>query len=492
MCARAPSLGTMVRGRKVPMPLYPPCPPSSSESCRWDNYPWCKDNFTVVVDSTATLHSFYLQVRRQESPGRFSQCVATAHPSHAALPPRPQWLNSSWTSALPVWLPTPGSAVRVLPRQDWRQACVTITVKVKPTPWMQVHGRARNYPFWNYATKNCGRNHVMVDFSDAAFPPQPNSTLPPGQIHRTEFGTWNSSHPPGVFIRSNYRGWKGRSTQLGCGMLALSNTRPYHYQPTLGDVSLPLGLRDRASEGGMGSALTERSPPAALLAALSATRALDRKYWLTFRGGVYLHPEPGSIRQHLLYPPFIGDTPETSFGRPIDAHESADRPVAVAATCSGDGYIFAFIQRVPELRRACGEAEKRKERAPSYKQLLNTTFALVPEGRQAATYRLDEVMAAGAIPVFLSDPFVPPFAQRVDWQAISVRASRERAPQLLQVLGNLTSKEIVRMQHGVRRAWRAVLEPAAASRSFYDMLRARVSAGVPRAFRTRNMSREIS
>lgn len=38
-----------------------------------------------------------------------------------------------------------------------------------------------------------------------------------------------------------------------------------------------------------------------------------------------------------------------------------------------------------------------------YKDLMNSTFALVPGGRSPATYRLGEVLSAGCIPVFVHE-----------------------------------------------------------------------------------------
>lgn len=54
-----------------------------------------------------------------------------------------------------------------------------------------------------------------------------------------------------------------------------------------------------------------------------------------------------------------------------------------------------------------------------YATLMNTTFGLVPAGRSPGTYRLGEVMSAGAIPVFVGRNMVPPFRERFDWPSFS-------------------------------------------------------------------------
>eukprot|EP00966_Prymnesium_polylepis_P078163 1811771-Prymnesium_polylepis.1 len=164
-------------------------------------------------------------------------------------------------------------------------------------------------------------------------------------------------------------------------------------------------------------------------------------------------PMPGSIRHFLLYPPFTGSTrdgrvdPATTHGGPRDRPDWRAR-VVIAGRC--DPSTIKFVRTVPEHTARCNEAADRTAHAAGYLELLNTTFALVPEGRQAASYRLDEVMAAGAIPVFMSDPFVPPFSQVVDWNAIAIFISREDAvaERTLEILGRLTAAQIVRMQRG--------------------------------------------
>ena len=92
-------------------------------------------------------------------------------------------------------------------------------------------------------------------------------------------------------------------------------------------------------------------------------------------------------------------------------------------------------------------------------ELLNTTFALVPGGRQPASYRLNEVLAAGCIPVFVTGeasegatPYVRPF--HLDWGAISLHVPfGEPAEVLVATLARLSTVQILRMQNGVVRAW---------------------------------------
>ncbi|CAM9522844.1 unnamed protein product [Ectocarpus fasciculatus] len=73
---------------------------------------------------------------------------------------------------------------------------------------------------------------------------------------------------------------------------------------------------------------------------------------------------------------------------------------------------------LPENAEFC-QALKDQYEGYDYRNLMNSTFGLVPAGRSPATYRLGEVMSAGSIPVFVGRDLVPPFLEQVDWPSIS-------------------------------------------------------------------------
>lgn len=105
----------------------------------------------------------------------------------------------------------------------------------------------------------------------------------------------------------------------------------------------------------------------------------------------------------------------------------------------------------PENVDFCDALNATANRHMEYPDLMNTTFGLVPAGRSPSTYRLAEVMSAGAIPVIVAKDYVPPFPERVDWKAFSFTFPPEDvSAMMLDTLQAVPIAELREMQVGQR------------------------------------------
>ena len=96
------------------------------------------------------------------------------------------------------------------------------------------------------------------------------------------------------------------------------------------------------------------------------------------------------------------------------------------------------------------EAAHEQHAMLTFEELLNTTFGLVPGGRQQASYRLLETLANGAIPVILEDlPFLPPLDSTIPWHTCLVRLYDEDLDKLVPMLeGLLATGRVDSLQRG--------------------------------------------
>ena len=159
-------------------------------------------------------------------------------------------------------------------------------------------------------------------------------------------------------------------------------------------------------------------------AALQSLRSSSRRYFLTFRGSAYF--KRGCYRALLagLHDPMKG--------------------VQAITPCKFEG----DRKQNPEF---CAAAEKRSQLSPSYDDLLNSTFCLVPGGYQPNSHRLAEVMSAGCIPVLVGDDFVPPFASLIDWSSVGFSVCATCAGAILPRLRAMSSKQVEAMRANVVR-----------------------------------------
>lgn len=117
----------------------------------------------------------------------------------------------------------------------------------------------------------------------------------------------------------------------------------------------------------------------------------------------------------------------------------------------GRQFVVRFVDRIHHFGRI--DAEKKQTDA-GYEELLDRSiFAFIPRGDAIFSYRLLEAMARGAIPIILSDGWVPPFDRSLDWRSLSLTVHQEAVAQIPVALGALTRVEIERMQANVAAAF---------------------------------------
>ncbi|KAK2979558.1 hypothetical protein RJ640_027422 [Escallonia rubra] len=86
-----------------------------------------------------------------------------------------------------------------------------------------------------------------------------------------------------------------------------------------------------------------------------------------------------------------------------------------------------------------------------YREYMKSSkYCICARGFQVHTPRLVESISYECVPVIISDNYVPPFFELLDWEAFSVFIPEEDIPNLRNILLSIPEEKYLRMQHGVK------------------------------------------
>jgi glucuronyl/N-acetylglucosaminyl transferase EXT1 len=161
---------------------------------------------------------------------------------------------------------------------------------------------------------------------------------------------------------------------------------------------------------------------------LQGLKALDRKWFLTFKGTRYLQDSSDAGVGFRSNPALRG------------MHNGKD--IVVATTCK----LVATSSEVTSSVSA--ECAKEQVIYNKYKfdDLMNSTFGLAPAGRGPSSFRLLEVLSAGSIPVVISDNFVLPFDSLIEWRRCAFVFPTSQVHRIVPTLRSLSKEEISHRQ----------------------------------------------
>lgn len=84
-----------------------------------------------------------------------------------------------------------------------------------------------------------------------------------------------------------------------------------------------------------------------------------------------------------------------------------------------------------------------------YDMLRNSKFCICPSGYDVASPRVVEAIYTGCVPVLISDHYVPPFSDVLNWKSFSVRVDVKDIPNLKRILMGISTRQYLRMYRRV-------------------------------------------
>ncbi|XP_032528733.1 exostosin-1 isoform X1 [Danaus plexippus] len=182
------------------------------------------------------------------------------------------------------------------------------------------------------------------------------------------------------------------------------------------DISLPLFHKEHPERGGVPPSATGNPFPA------------PRKHLLAFKGKRYVHGIGSETRNSLWH-----------------LHDGNN--LILVTTCRhGKSWKDLRDERCDEDNREYDKFD--------YEQLLaNSTFCLVARGRRLGSYRFLEALAAGCVPVLLSNGWRLPFDERIDWRRAVIWADERLLLQVPELVRSVPPERILALRQQTQLLW---------------------------------------
>ena len=87
-------------------------------------------------------------------------------------------------------------------------------------------------------------------------------------------------------------------------------------------------------------------------------------------------------------------------------------------------------------------------------KLRSSKFCLCPSGYEVASPRILEAIFAECVPVLISDSYVPPFSDVLNWKAFSVQIDVKDIPNIKNILMGISQRQYLKMQRRVKQVQR--------------------------------------
>ncbi|XP_054268099.1 exostosin-1 [Macrosteles quadrilineatus] len=201
----------------------------------------------------------------------------------------------------------------------------------------------------------------------------------------------------------------------GEAILAKASMSVTSFRPGF-DVSIPLFHKNHPERGGDPGYVTSMNFP------------VSKKYMLAFKGKRYVHGI-GSETRNSLY------------------HLHNEQDVVLVTTCRhGKSWKELKDER-------CDEDNAEYDRYDYELLLQNSTFCLVPRGRRLGSFRFLEALQAGCVPVLLSNTWILPFHQVIDWGKAAIWADERLLLQVPEIVRSISATKVFALRQQTQILW---------------------------------------
>ncbi|KAA8521587.1 hypothetical protein F0562_012260 [Nyssa sinensis] len=139
--------------------------------------------------------------------------------------------------------------------------------------------------------------------------------------------------------------------------------------------------------------------------------------------------------------------PHGNLGPPILGEAPSNRSILAFFAGGEHGYVRKVLFKYWKDRDEDVQVHEYLPKTLNYFELMGRTkFCLCPSGHEVASPRVVESIYAGCVPVIISDSYVLPFSDVLDWSQFSVQIPVARIPEIKTILQEISMDEYLKKQ----------------------------------------------
>lgn len=142
-------------------------------------------------------------------------------------------------------------------------------------------------------------------------------------------------------------------------------------------------------------------------------------------------------------------------GRDIGGKSPLQRAILAFFAGSMHGYLRPILRHYWENKEAdmkiLGPMPRDVNGKRAYREYMKSSrYCICARGYEVHTPRIIEAIFYECVPVIISDNYVPPFFEVLNWEAFSLFVKERDVPKLRDILLSIPEEDYLRMQMGVR------------------------------------------